>query len=86
MKLVLFISACALAAFGEDARLTGPAPGFVFDRWSHSIRPILGVLGSSHLGSAVAGGFDIASISPLGTIALATQAGTLYLVRNLDTS
>jgi hypothetical protein len=86
MKLALLIGACALAALGEDARLTGPAPGFVFDRASQSIRPILGVLGSSHLGSAVAGGFEVASISPLGTFALATQGSKLYLVRNLDAS
>jgi hypothetical protein len=86
MKLAVIIGACALAALGEDARLMGPAPGFVFDRPSQSIRPILGVLGSSHLGSAVAGGFEVASISPLGTFALATQSGKLYLVRNLDAS
>lgn len=86
MKLVLLLCACTLAALGEDATLSGPAPGFIFDRTSQSIRPILGVLGSSHLGSAVAGGFEVASISPLGTSALATQAGKLYLLRNLDAS
>jgi VCBS repeat-containing protein len=84
MKLALFIAAGAMIALGEDARLTGPVAGYVFDRSSQSIRPILGVLGSSHLGDAVAGSFDLASPSPLGIYALATQAGRLFFVRNLD--
>jgi len=84
MKTALLLGICALAASADDARLNGPVPGYVFDRSSQSIRPILGVPGSSYLGPAVAGGFDVASVSPLGVSALATQGGKLYLLRNLD--
>jgi sugar lactone lactonase YvrE len=84
MKLALLLGVCALVARGDDAQLRGPIPGFVFDRSSQSIRPIFGVPGSSYLGPSVAAGFDIASVSPLGISALATQAGKLYVIRNLD--
>ncbi|HLZ10773.1 MAG TPA: hypothetical protein VKT80_19455, partial [Chloroflexota bacterium] len=84
MRFALLLSVCALAALADDARLTGPVPGFVFDRASQSIRPIFGMPGSSYLGPSVADGFDAASISPLGMSALATQSGKLYFIRNLD--
>ena len=77
---------CALVAFADDARLSGPVPGFVFERSSHSIRPIFGVPGSSYLGPSIADGFDTASVSPLGISALGTQSGKLYFIRHLDTS
>jgi hypothetical protein len=84
MKLALLLGVCALVALADDARLSGPVPGFVFDRSTQSIRPIFGVPGSSYLGPSVASGFDAASVSPLGISALATQAGKLYLIRKLD--
>src|SRR5258708_1977508 len=77
---------CALSALAEDARLSGPVPGFVFDRSSQSIRPIFGVPGSSYLGPSVADGFDTASVSPLGVSALATQSGKLFFIPNLNSS
>jgi hypothetical protein len=58
----------------------------VFERSSQSIRPIFGVPGSSYLGPSVADGFDIASVSPLGSSALATQSGKLYFIPNLNSS
>jgi hypothetical protein len=75
---------CALAVFADDARVSGPVAGFVFDRPSQSIRPIFGVPGSSYLGPSVVDGFDIASVSPLGVSALATQSGKLFFIRNLN--
>jgi hypothetical protein len=86
MRLALLIGVCSLAALADNASLTGPVPGFVFDRSSHSIRPIYGVPGSSYLGPAVLNGVDAAAISPLGRSALVIQAGQLNLVRNLDSS
>ena len=84
MRFALLLSVCALTAVADDARLTGPVPGFVFDHSTQSIRPIFGMPGSSYLGPSVADGFDAASISPLGKSALATQSGKLYFIRNLD--
>ncbi len=86
MRLALLIGACSLVALADNASLTGPVPGFVFDRSSHSIRPMYGVPGSSYLGPAVLNGIDAAAISPLGRSALVIQTGQLYLVQNLDSS
>jgi hypothetical protein len=84
MRPALLLGVCALAALADDARVSGPVPGFVFERSTQSIRPIVGVPGSSYLGPSVADGFDVASVSPLGITALATQSGKLCLLRNLD--
>src|SRR5580704_14000390 len=84
MRLAMLLGACALAVLADDARVNGPISGFVFDRSTQSIRPIFGIPGSSYLGPSVADGFDLASISPLGISALATQSGKLYFLRNLD--
>jgi hypothetical protein len=86
MKLASLLCICGLVALADDARLSGPVPGFVFERSSHSIRPIFGVPGSSYLGPCVADGFDAASVSPLGVSALATQSGKLYFIRHLNST
>jgi hypothetical protein len=86
MRLASLLCMCGLVALADDARLSGPVPGFVFERSSHSIRPIFGVPGSSYLGPSVADGFDTASVSPLGISALATQSGKLYFIRHLNSS
>ena len=83
-KILLGCGLCALVALGET-RLTGPTAGFIFQRSSQTIRPILGVPGSAHVGVSTVEGFENASISPLGTSALATRRGVLYLVRGLQT-
>lgn len=86
MKIALLIGVCSLLALADDASLTGPVSGYVFERSSHSIRPIYGVPGSSYLGPAALDGIDAASVSPLGRSALVVQAGKLYFVQNLDSS
>ena len=86
MRLASLLCLGALATLAQDARLSGPVPGFVFDRSSQSIRPIFGVPGSSYLGPSVADGFDTASVSPLGISALAIQSGKLNFIRNLSGS
>jgi len=86
LRLASLLCICALAALAEDARLSGPVPGFVFDRSPQSIRPIFGVPGSSYLGPSVADGFDTASVSPLGVSALATQSGKLFFISSLNSS
>jgi DNA-binding beta-propeller fold protein YncE len=84
--MALWLGLCAITAFGDDPQLSGPVPGYVFDHTSHSIRPIFGVPGSAYLGPSAIGGFDAASVSPLGISALAVQAGNLYLIQNLDSA
>jgi hypothetical protein len=84
LRLASLLCIFAVAALADDARVSGPVPGFVFDRSSQSIRPIFGAPGSSYLGPSVADGFDTASVSPLGISALAIQSGKLYFIRNLN--
>jgi hypothetical protein len=84
-KTLLLAASCALMAPGEDSRMSGPVPGFVFHGPTRSIRPIVGVPGSAYLGPMVAQDFDDASISPLGKSALATRGGRLYFLQGLDT-
>jgi hypothetical protein len=86
VRLALLLGVCALTALGGDPQLSGPVSGYVFDRSSHSIRPIFGVPGSAYLGPSVMGGFDGASVSPLGISALATQAGQVFFLQNLDSA
>ena len=80
---IFLIAAGVLCA--EEGRLTGPAPGLVFDRESRSIRLMLGVPGSAHLGSDIAVGTDAASVSPNGDAALIVRGDELVLLRGLET-
>ena len=80
--LILALLACPLAA--ADARLAGPVSGFFFDAGSHSLRPMIGVPGSSWLGDPLAAELDYAAMAPNGKAALAARAGRLYLVAGLD--
>ena len=80
--LILALLACPLAA--ADARLAGPVSGFFFDAGSHSLRPMIGVPGSSWLGDPLAAELDYAAMAPNGKAALAARAGRLYLIAGLD--
>jgi hypothetical protein len=77
---------CAFTMTADDARLAGPASGFVFHGPSRAIRPILGVPGAAYLGPSTVEGFENASVSPQGTFALATAGGGLYLLRGFGSS
>src|SRR2546428_5615616 len=83
---LLLWAACAVPVVGPAAEsgLSGPIPGYVFDAGSHSIRPLMGMPGSSYLGEAVGGSFEAASVR--GATALVVQDGKLGLVRGLDAS
>jgi hypothetical protein len=83
-KTLWLAGACALMALGQDSRLSGPVPGFVFHLPTRSIRPIIGVPGSAYLGPMVAQDLDAASVSPLGKSALATRGSKLYFLQGLD--
>ncbi len=45
----------------QTGEIKGPVSGYVFDASTHSLRPILGIPGSSLLGDPLALGFDVAS-------------------------
>src|SRR5258708_4487047 len=63
--------------------MQGPTSGVVFESSTSSIRPILGLAGGAHLGSAIYTGLDYASIAPDGRSALAVQSGQLILIQDL---
>ena len=82
--IALALGLTALAFAAESGGPSGPVSGAVFDRSSRSIRPILGIPGSSYLGPDAAAGLDEAAVAPNGSLALALSAGRLVLVRGLE--
>jgi len=85
-KFLLITLAIPLLGLAEEGGpIRGPVAGFVFDRESRAIRPVLGVPGSSHLGSAILSDADAASIAPDGSAALATQQSRLIIARGIRT-
>ncbi len=81
MLCALLIGGLTLAA--QEASISGPLSGFVFDRASRSIRPIVGLPGAAYLGDAVAAGLDWAAVAPEGAVALAARDGRLWAVRGV---
>src|SRR5438128_5391554 len=72
------------AAYGQQAGITGPSSGFVFDNSAHGLRPIRGIPGASVIGAPIEFGFDIASasVSPSLDSALVVSAnGGVHLFR-----
>lgn len=70
---VFFTLTLAFSSLGlaQRAELTGPVTGFIHERTTRSLRPILGVLGAAYLGEPVLSGIEAAAVSPNGRIALA---------------
>jgi len=79
--LSLFLAGCALA---QTASVGGPLAGFIYDSGSRTVRPLHGVPGSTHIGSPVLNGVDLASIAPGGQWAFVTKNGGSTFVRGLS--
>jgi hypothetical protein len=79
--LVVLIGGLTLTA--QEARLSGPVSGFVFDSASHSVRPIVGLPGAAYLGDPLLGGLEWASVAPNGEVALAVKDGRWFAIRGL---
>ena len=75
-----------LASPGETqtANFQGPVGGFVFSGASKTVRPLLGVAGSTHLAAPILNGVESASIAPGGKWALLTRARRSAFVSGLD--
>ena len=81
-RLALPCLAMIFAGAVLDAQSTwlgGPVSGLVYDQFTKTIRPIVGVPGSAYLGPGVAGQLDFAAVSPNGKLALAVRGGALCL-------
>ena len=74
------------AAEAQQASLSGPHSGFLFDSPTSSIRPIIGIAGSAYLGPSIMNGLDFASVGPDGSNALVLQGGQLLAVSGLNSA
>lgn len=70
----------------QQSSLSGPVPGFVFDRPSRSIRGLTGYLGSSSFGPALVGDVDFASVAPGQNYGIAVRDGKWLLISGLGSS
>jgi hypothetical protein len=85
MKLISPLIAATLAVcphMAAQPQIQGPVSGLIYESASHSIRPILGLAGGAHLGTATYSGLDYASIAPDGHTALVVASGSVALIRD----
>jgi DNA-binding beta-propeller fold protein YncE len=78
------ISVVAGLAFAQPASFHGPLAGFVYNRDSRTMQPLLGVPGATYAGSAVMDGLDSASVAPGGRWGLVGRSGRSAVVRGLS--
>jgi hypothetical protein len=69
--LLLLAATFSSLGIAQQTELRGPVTGFIYERTTRSLRPVLGVLGAAHIGGAVLSAVDAAAVSPNGRIALA---------------
>ena len=81
LTIVAFLT--SWPAVGQMAPLGGPVSGLIFDAPSRSVRPIIGVPGSSYLGQALLENIDNAFIAPDGESALVVANTQVLLIRRL---
>ena len=88
MKLQFFLILAALLAVGAEAQqapVVGGAPtlGYVFDKGSHSVRPILGIPGAATVGRPLDLGFSIqnAVVSSEQGYAIVSASSGVHMVR-----
>jgi hypothetical protein len=84
LKILTFASLAALLEAQTQGTINGPVAGYVFDKASQSLRPVLGLPGSSLLGSPVSFGFHVSAafVAPRLDTALAVASdGTFHLFR-----
>jgi hypothetical protein len=70
-------------ANAQSTSIHGPIAGFVFSPASRTVRPLFGVPGATHMGSAVLDEVDSASIAPGGKWALISKGGHSSFMRGL---
>jgi hypothetical protein len=79
--LAMLIGALTLTA--QQATLSGPISGYVFDNATRSVRAIMGLPGAAYLGDPLLAGLEWASVAPSGEVALALKDGKWYAIRGL---
>lgn len=75
------LALAALPLFGQA--LESPPVTLVFHSASRSLRPVIGITGSSYLGPALYGDLAFASVSPDQKAVIIEEAGRVALIRNM---
>lgn len=70
----------------QQAGLTAPVQGYIFDAPSRSIRTVTGFLGSASLGSPILSQVDFGSVAPGQNYALIVRRGEIMQVSGLGTA
>jgi hypothetical protein len=81
---LLTFSSVAGLAIAQPVDLRAPIAGFVYQKGLRSVRPVVGVSGSSRLGAPMADGLDSASVAPNNRWAIVTAGGQTRLLRGLS--
>lgn len=84
-KAILLIALAAGPSSGaaQSIAVGGPSLAYVFDAGRLSIRPLIGVAGSSFLGDATLTGLQFASVAPNGTSAIAIWSDRVEWIADL---
>lgn len=79
---ISILALVVLPLFGQT--LESPLTTFVFHSASRSLRPIIGAIGSSYLGSALYTDLDFASVSPDQKTVIIETADRVTLIRHMQ--
>lgn len=92
-KELLLFAACLLGPGlfkpglrAQNSGLAGPQSGLVFDKASGTIRPVIGVPGSAHLGSPAVKRVTYGSVAPDGSAAIILENRRLLFATSLSSS
>jgi sugar lactone lactonase YvrE len=68
------------------AQISGPVAAFIFDSPEHSIRPIIGLIGSATVGAPVVRNLEFASTPPGQNYAIAVRRGAVLFISELGSA
>jgi hypothetical protein len=83
-RILVLTAAGAAFLAAQQGRLAGPLAGYVFDRQSQALRPILGIPGASTMGDPINIGFAVADayVAPRQDAAVVVSTdGSLHIFR-----
>ena len=84
MKFLVFLTAIAavpaLPAFAQTAGMRGPVSGFLYQRGSRALRPVVGIPGAAYAGTPILDDIEAAWVAPGGKWAIVARDGRPALV------
>lgn len=82
-RLLLTLLGVSIPAIAQTSAFSGPVPGFLFDPATHSVRAVLGSLGSASLGPSLAGTVEFAAMAPGQNYGIAVKRGAVIFISGL---